>query len=154
MKDMNASTVCAPLFAVSLALAAGTARAEAVYSYENDNKTYVVTVAAGETATLADGDRVVIVEDVTTSGKSIDETYPKLKAAADVEVVGLMVSLNRQEVGKSGTMAAIDEVSEKYGFPTAAIVTMSEVTEALDGTVITPELKAAIDAYYDQYGVK
>ena len=50
--------------------------------------------------------------------------------------------------------AAIDEVSEKYGFPTAAIVTMSEVTEALDGTVITPELKAAIEAYYEQYGVK
>ena len=105
-------------------------------------------------AELHDGDRVVIVEDVTTSGKSIDETYPKLKAAADVEVVGLMVSLNRQEVGKSGTMAAIDEVSEKYGFPTAAIVSMSEVVEALDGTVITPELKAAIDAYYEQYGVK
>ena len=103
---------------------------------------------------LHDGDRVVIVEDVTTSGKSIDETYPKLMAAADVEVVGLMVSLNRQEVGKSGTMAAIDEVSQKYGFPTAAIVSMAEVTEALEGTVITPELKAAIDAYYEQYGVK
>lgn len=56
MKDMNASTVCTPLFAVSLALAAGTARAEAVYSYENDGKTYVATVAAGEAATLADGD--------------------------------------------------------------------------------------------------
>ena len=103
---------------------------------------------------LADGDRVVIVEDATTSGKSIDETYPKLKAAADVEVVGLMVSLNRQEVGKGGVKAAIDEVSEKYGFPTAAIVSMSEVVEALEGSVITPELKAAIDAYYEQYGVK
>jgi orotate phosphoribosyltransferase len=105
-------------------------------------------------AELHDGDRVVIVEDVTTSGKSIDETYPKLKAAADVEVVGLMVSLDRQEVGKGGKLAAIDEVSEKYGFPTAAIVTMSEVVEALEGTVITPELKAAISSYYEQYGVK
>ena len=103
---------------------------------------------------LADGDRVVIVEDVTTSGKSIDETYPKLKAAADVEVVGLMVSLNRQEVGKGGVMCAQDEISERYGFPVASIVSMSEVVEALDGTVITPELKAAIDAYYGQYGVK
>ena len=103
---------------------------------------------------LADGDRVVIVEDVTTSGKSIDETYPKLKAAADVEVVGLMVSLNRQEVGKGGVMCAQDEISERYGFPVASIVSMSEVVEALDGTVITPELKAAIDAYYGQYGVR
>ena len=103
---------------------------------------------------LSDGDRVVIVEDVTTSGKSIDETYPTLKAAADVEVVGLMVSLNRQEVGKGGVMCAQDEISERYGFPVASIVSMSEVVKALDGTVITPELKAAIDAYYGQYGVK
>ena len=103
---------------------------------------------------LADGDRVVIVEDVTTSGKSIDETYPKLKAAADVEVVGLMVSLNRQEVGKGGEKCAQDEIAERYGFPVSSIVSMSEVVEALDGTVITPELKAAIDAYYEQYGVK
>lgn len=105
-------------------------------------------------ATLHDGDRVVIVEDVTTSGKSIDETYPKLRAAADVEVVGLMVSLNREEVGRGGRLAAIDEVSEKYGFPTAVIVSMSEVVEALDGSVITPELRSAIDAYYEQYGVR
>ncbi|MDD5799894.1 MAG: orotate phosphoribosyltransferase [Coriobacteriales bacterium] len=111
-------------------------------------------------AQLHDGERVVIVEDVTTSGKSIDETYPKLKAAADVQVVGLMVSLNRQEVGKGGRMAAIDEISQKYGFPTASIVTMSEVTEALydhevDGkVVIDDQTKAAIDAYYQLYGAK
>ena len=105
-------------------------------------------------SSLADGDRVVIVEDVTTSGKSIDETYPKLMAAANVEVVGLMVSLNRMEVGKGGVKCAQDEISERYGFPVASIVSMAEVVEALDGTVITPELKAAIDAYYAQYGVK
>lgn len=105
-------------------------------------------------AELHDGDRVVIVEDVTTSGKSIDETYPKLKAAADVEVVGLMVSLNRMEVGKGGVKTAQAEIQDKYGFPVASIVSMNEVVEALDGTVITPELKAAIDAYYEQYGVR
>ena len=105
-------------------------------------------------AQLRDGDRVVIVEDVTTSGKSIDETYPKLKAAADVEVVGLMVSLNRMEVGKGGVKTAQEEIQDRYGFPVASIVSMAEVVEALDGSVITPELKAAIDAYYEQYGVK
>jgi len=105
-------------------------------------------------ADLHDGDRVVIVEDVTTSGKSIDETYPKLKAAADVEVVGLMVSLNRMEVGKGGVKTAQEEIQDKYGFPVASIVSMAEVVEKLEGTVITPELKAAIDAYYEQYGVR
>lgn len=111
-------------------------------------------------AELADGMRVVMVEDVTTSGKSIDETYPLLKAAANVEVVGLMVSLNRQEVGPSGMYAAIDEVSTKYGFPTAAIVTMDEVVEHLHGrtidgrVLIDDNMKASIDSYYAQYKAK
>lgn len=104
-------------------------------------------------AELHDGDRVVIVEDVTTSGKSIDETYPKLKAAADVEVRGLVVSLDRMEVGKGGRLTAQQEIQERYGFPVASIVSMSEVVEALGGTVITPELKDAIDKYYARYGV-
>lgn len=107
---------------------------------------------------LRDGDRVVIIEDVTTSGKSIDETYPLISGVADIEVKGLMVSLNRMEVGKGGKKAAIDEVSEKYGFPTAAIVDMAEVTEYLHNrevngrVVIDDGIKAAIDAYYEQYG--
>jgi orotate phosphoribosyltransferase len=111
-------------------------------------------------AELRDGDRVVIVEDVTTSGKSIDETYPKLKAAADVEVVGLMVSLNRMEVGKGGKVTAQQEIEERYGFPVASIVSMAEVVEALHGrevagrVVIDDDIKAAIDAYYEKYGAK
>ena len=111
-------------------------------------------------AELHDGDRVVMVEDVTTSGKSIDETYPLLRSIADVEVVGLMVSLNRQEVGPSGTICAIDEVSEKYGFPTSAIVTMDEVIGYLHNqerggrVVIDDDVKAALDAYYEQYGAR
>lgn len=111
-------------------------------------------------ADLHDGDRVVMVEDVTTSGKSIDETYPILKAAANVEVKGLIVSLNRMEVGKGGKVTAQQEVQEKYGFPVASIVSMAEVVECLHNqevcgeVVITDEIKAAIDAYYEQYGVK
>jgi orotate phosphoribosyltransferase len=107
---------------------------------------------------LADGDRVIIVEDVTTSGKSIEETYPILKAAANVDVVGLMVSLNRQEVGKGGQKCALDEVSQLYNMPTAAIVTMQEVSEYLYNrevggrVVINDETHAAIEEYYKQYG--
>lgn len=109
---------------------------------------------------LEDGMRVVMVEDVTTSGKSIDETYPLITAQADIEVVGLMVSLNRMEVGKGGDKCALDEVSEKYGFPTACIVDMAEVTEYLYNrehqgrVVIDDAIKAALDAYYEQYGAR
>ena len=109
---------------------------------------------------LQDGDRVVIVEDVTTSGKSIEETFPILKAQANVEIKGLMVSLNRMEVGLSGEKSALDEIKEKYGFEARAIVTMAEVTEYLynkpyKGTVyIDDAIKARIDAYYEQYGAR
>lgn len=109
---------------------------------------------------LKDGDRVVIIEDVTTSGKSIEETFPILKAQADVEIVGLMVSLNRMERGLSSEKSALEEIKEKYGFDSNAIVSMAEVTEYLynkpyKGQVyIDDTLKAAIDAYYAQYGAK
>lgn len=111
-------------------------------------------------AELSDGDRVVMVEDVTTSGKSIDETYPILTAAAQVEVKGLIVSLNRMEVGKGGVTTAQKEIEERYGFPVASIVSMAEVVEVLSnperpgGPVIDEALKGALDAYYAQYGVK
>lgn len=109
---------------------------------------------------LQDGDRVVMIEDVTTSGKSMEETVPKVKGAADVTIVGLMVSLNRMEVGKGGEKSALEEVRDTYGFETNAIVTMEEVVEHLYNkecggkVVIDDEIKKAIDAYYEQYGVK
>ena len=109
---------------------------------------------------LKDGDKVVIIEDVTTSGKSIEETFPILKAQADVEVIGLMVSLNRMEVGKGGEKSALDEIKELYGIEANAIVSMAEVTEHLYNkecggrVVIDDQIKAAIDAYYKQYGAR
>ncbi len=108
---------------------------------------------------LKDGDRVVMIEDVTTSGKSMEETVPKVKGAADVEIVGLMVSLNRMERGK-GEKSALEEVQELYGFKTSAIVSMADVVEHLYNkecqgkVVIDDKIKADIDAYYKQYGAK
>ncbi|MBQ8559569.1 MAG: orotate phosphoribosyltransferase [Tyzzerella sp.] len=109
---------------------------------------------------LQDGDRVIMIEDVTTSGKSMEETVPKVRGAANVEIKGLMVSLNRMEVGLGGKVSALDEIKEKYGFDANAIVSMAEVVEHLhnkeyNGEVIIDDtLKAAIDAYYEEYGVK
>ncbi len=109
---------------------------------------------------LQDGDRVIMIEDVTTSGKSMEETVPKVRGAADVEIVGLMVSLNRMERGSQSEKSALDEIKERYGFPTAAIVSMADVIEHLynkpyNGKVyIDDALKAAIDAYYKEYGAK
>ncbi|MCR5507443.1 MAG: orotate phosphoribosyltransferase [Lachnospiraceae bacterium] len=109
---------------------------------------------------LKDGDRIVMIEDVTTSGKSIEETYPIIKAQADVEIKGLIVSLNRMEVGLGGKTGALDEIKEKYGIDACAIVNMNEVVSYLYNretggkVIIDDKIKAAIDAYYEEYGVK
>lgn len=103
---------------------------------------------------LQDGDRVIMIEDVTTSGKSMEETVPKVRGAADVEIKGLMVFLNRQEKGKS-EQSALDEIKDLYGFDTAAIVAMDEVVEYLtEKNVIDDELAGRIAKYYEQYGAK
>lgn len=108
---------------------------------------------------MGDGDRVLMIEDVTTSGKSIRETLPIIKEQGDVQVIGLIVSVNRMERG-TGEKSALDEIEETYGMKTAAIVTMDEVIECLYNKpykgkiVINDTIKAAIDAYYEQYGVK
>ena len=109
---------------------------------------------------LKDGDRVVIIEDVTTSGASMAETVPILRAQADVQILGLMVSLNRMERGQESEHSALSEIQAKYGFPTGAIVTMEEVVEALynrevNGQVLIDDaMKQKLDAYYLQYGAK
>ena len=109
---------------------------------------------------IKDGDRVVIIEDVTTSGKSIQETFPIIQAQGDVTILGLMVSLNRMEKGLGTDKCALDEIQEKYGFPANAIVSMADVVECLYNRpcqgrlIIDDKMKEAIDKYYEQYGAK
>ena len=106
---------------------------------------------------LASGDRVLLIEDVTTAGTSIAVTMPILRAQGDVQVCGLVVSVDRMERG-TGEKSALAEISETYGIKTAAIVTMAEVVEYLYNRpyrgklYIDDTLKKSIDAYYAQYG--
>ena len=116
-------------------------------------------------SSIKEGDKIVIIEDVTTSGKSIEETFPIIKAQCPdpdkIEIKGLMVSLNRQEKGK-GDKSALEEITDLYGFPANAIVTMGEVVEYLynkpagkDGKIIIDDkIKTDIENYYKEYGAK
>ncbi|MCR5640249.1 MAG: orotate phosphoribosyltransferase [Lachnospiraceae bacterium] len=108
---------------------------------------------------MTDGDRAIIIEDVTTAGTSIHETYPIIKAQGDVDVIGLVVSVDRMERGQ-GTKSALQEISEEFGMKTTAIVTMADVVECLYNKpykgeiIIDDKLKEAIDAYYKEYGAQ
>lgn len=110
---------------------------------------------------IKDGDKVIIVEDVTTSGKSIDEVLPKIKSCETengaIKIVGEIVSLNRMEKAQNSEKTAFDAIQEKYGFPVRAIISMNDVIDALytngDKKIITDEIKARLDEYYKIYGV-
>jgi orotate phosphoribosyltransferase len=108
---------------------------------------------------IGDQDKIIIIEDVTTAGTSIEENMPILKSRGDVSVLGLVVSVDRMERGK-GSKSALAEIEETYGLKTTAIVTMEEVVEHLynkpynGNVVIDDTLKTAIDAYYKQYGAE
>lgn len=111
---------------------------------------------------IKDGDRVVIIEDVTTSGKSIEEVYPKIRALETtkdaIKIVGEIVSLDRRERAPDTTKSALQVISDNYGFPARAIVSMDDVMDVLytngDRKVITEEIKAQLDEYYNQWGCK
>lgn len=116
----------------------------------------------GEGGTLvghkpAAGEAVLIVEDVTTAGTSIRETVPVLQAAADVQLAGLVVSVDRMERGQ-GSMSALTELRQEFSMQTFAIVNICEIADYLkgrevDGTVVlTEDLFQQIQAYRQQYG--
>ena len=101
--------------------------------------------------------KIIIIEDVTTSGKSIDETFPIITQNSEVEVIGLVVSLDRCEHAKDIKMTALEEVGQKYKIKTASLVTMKEVIEYLKETqpeMLDKELLGSISKYYEKYGVK
>jgi orotate phosphoribosyltransferase len=104
-----------------------------------------------------DGQRVVIIEDVTTAGTSIRETVPLLRAAARVELTGLVVSVDRMERGQAES-SALQEVQLQFGMDCFAIVTVDDIMNYLHGreidgrVVLNDELHAAMRAYRAQYG--
>lgn len=106
-----------------------------------------------------DGDKILIIEDVTTAGTSIYETMPILKSQGDVDVIGLIISVDRLERGK-GERSALIELKEKFALDTYAIVTMKEVVEYLynreiNGRVVLDDnIKNKIEEYYNEYGAK
>jgi orotate phosphoribosyltransferase len=108
---------------------------------------------------LRDGDRVVIVEDVTTAGTSIREAVPKLRATADVDLVGLVVGVDRRERGTRDDVSALDELGDELGVRTIALATVDDIVEHLrdrevDGRrVLGDDDLARLAAYRAEHGV-
>lgn len=100
---------------------------------------------------IKDGDRVIIIEDVTTAGTSIKETYPVIKSNGDAKVFGLVIAVDRMEMGSDG-QSATAALEKEFGFRSACIVNMREVSDYLRGGLIDDELMGRIEDYYRTYG--
>ena len=116
---------------------------------------------------LQDGDKVLIVEDVITAGTAVREVFPILKGAADVQIEGLIISVDRMERGQGeksalsqGDKTAIQEIETEFGIKTYPIVTVREIIDTIhnveiDGKVyIDDAMKARMEAYLAEYCVK
>ena len=103
---------------------------------------------------LSDGERVIIVEDVMTSGKALREILPKLKAAANVEIAGMVISVDRMERGLESSLSAVQEVYKEFGVKVYSIVTMADIIEAIEqGVIEGKEYLGKMKEYRKTYGV-
>ena len=95
--------------------------------------------------------KVLVIDDVITAGTAIRESVDILKAA-DAELAGVVISLDRQEKGQADS-SAIQEVEQQYGIRVANIVTLENLVEYLRDSTDNQDALAAIQSYRDQYGV-
>lgn len=104
---------------------------------------------------LSDGEKVIIIDDVMTSGKALKESVPKLKGAADVDITGMVITVDRMEKGLNSDLSAVQEAYSEFGIRVYSIVNMVDIIEAIESGIV--EGKEYLDkmyAYREQYGVK
>ncbi|MBR6703415.1 MAG: orotate phosphoribosyltransferase [Clostridia bacterium] len=102
---------------------------------------------------LVDGEKVIIIEDVMTSGKALREILPKLQASANVEVVGMVISVDRKEKGLTSDLSAVAEAKKEFGIDVYSVVTIDDIISAIeDGVVDGKEHLSAMYKYRNTYG--
>ena len=99
----------------------------------------------------ADGDNVIIIEDVITAGTAVRETVPVLKAAADVKLTDMFISVNRCEVGTTPGKTALMEVKEEFGITVHSIISVADIHEYLEGKPEYASVLKLMDEYPEKY---
>ena len=94
--------------------------------------------------------KVMIIDDVISAGTSVRESVEIIRAQ-DAQPAGVVIALDRQEVGK-GDKTAIQEVETDYGIKVASIVCLTDLIGYLEQQPEMAESLSAIRAYREQYG--
>ena len=101
----------------------------------------------------ADGDKIIIIEDVITAGTAVRETMPILSGCGDVRVNNMFISVNRSEVGKTPGKTAIMEVREEFGIDVHAIVNVQDIHDYLAQSGEYGHILPAMEKYMADYCV-
>ena len=103
--------------------------------------------------TLEDGERVVIIEDVMTSGKALREVLPKLQGAAKIDIEGMIITVDRAEKGLETSKSAVQEAHDEFGINVYSIVDINDIIAALEnGIVPGAEYVGKMKEYRNAYG--
>lgn len=104
---------------------------------------------------LTDGEKVVVIDDVMTSGKALREVLPKLKSAADVNVTGMVITVDRMEKALDSDKSAVQSAYDEFGVRVYSIVTIKDIIGAIESGVIEgKEYLDSMKSYLEQYGVQ
>lgn len=98
------------------------------------------------------GKKVVIIDDVITSGKAIREAVEIIKLEGGV-LTGILVAVDRQEQTLESTTSAIESLKEELRINVQAIITLQDIIEFTQKT-LGKETAQQLEAYRKQYGVK
>lgn len=97
--------------------------------------------------------RVLIIDDVISSGMSVDESVDIIKAAGATPA-GVSISLDRMERGLESDLTAIQAVEERHGIKVASIVTLDDLITYLEDKPEQAKDLERIRAYRAEYGPK
>ena len=102
-----------------------------------------------------DGEKIVVIEDVMTSGKALREVLPKLQGAAKVNVAGMVITVDRMEKGLGSERSAVQEAYLEHGVKVYSIVNILDILQAIEeGVIEGKEHVSAIRAYLKEYGAQ
>jgi orotate phosphoribosyltransferase len=95
--------------------------------------------------------KVLIVDDVITAGTAIREAH-QLIIAAGAEVAGIVISLDRQEIGQ-GSRSAVQEVEKTLKCPVISIIVLEDVIDMLEDSTELNDYLEPVLAYRKKYGI-
>jgi len=97
--------------------------------------------------------KVLVIDDVISSGMSIDESVDIIKAAG-AAMGGVSISLDRMERGLDSDLTAIQAVEQRHGIKVVSIVNLDNLIEYLETKADQTEHLERIRRYRSKYGAK